>query len=85
VAARCRFETIERQIKIGRKDVKRAAKRSSFIVDISHHAEVNASNAVKVKHRGLVDFNALLRSTFDHQNTYYPWTQPVQISPSRFN
>jgi len=59
VAARCRFETIERQIKIGRKDVKRAVKRSSLIVDISNHAAVNARNAVKVKHRGLVDFNAL--------------------------
>jgi hypothetical protein len=59
MASRCRFEAIQRQIKIGRKDVKRAVKLSSPIVDISHDAGVNAGNSVKVKHRGLVDFNAL--------------------------
>jgi hypothetical protein len=59
MAARCRFEAIRRQIKIGREDVKRAVKLSSLIVDISDHTEVNAGNAIKVKHRGLVDFNAL--------------------------
>jgi hypothetical protein len=59
MASRCRFEAIQRQIKIGRKDVKRAVKLSSLIVDISHDAGVNAGNSVKVKHRGLVDFNAL--------------------------
>jgi hypothetical protein len=59
MASRRRFEAIQRQIKIGRKDVKRAVKLSSLIVDISHDAGVNAGNSVKVKHRGLVDFNAL--------------------------
>jgi hypothetical protein len=69
VTARCRFEAIQRQINIGRKDVKRAVKGGSLIVDISHHADVNARNAVKVKHRGLVDFNAFQGSTLNHQNT----------------
>src|SRR6202048_778397 len=42
-----------------RKDVKRAVKFGSLIADICHDAEVNAGNSVKMKHRGLVDFNAL--------------------------
>ncbi|HMF68533.1 MAG TPA: hypothetical protein VK602_13090 [Phyllobacterium sp.] len=69
MAARCRLEAIQRQTKIGREDVKRAVEFGSLIVDISHHTEVNAGNAVKVKHRGLVDFNALQGSTFHHQST----------------
>jgi hypothetical protein len=59
VAAPCRFEAIQRQIKIGRKNVKRAVKLSSLIGHISHDAAVSAGKSVKVKHRGLVDFKAL--------------------------
>jgi len=58
-AARRRFEAIRRQIKIGRKNVKRAVQFSSALGDILYHADVNAGNSIKMKHRGLVDFNAL--------------------------
>jgi hypothetical protein len=52
---------------------------SSLIVDISHHTEVNAGNAIKVKHRGLVDFNALKGSTFNHQSTSKsPWINDLE-------
>ena len=43
-------------------------KFGSLIADIFHDAEVNAGNSVKVKHRGLVDFNALQGSTLNHGN-----------------
>jgi hypothetical protein len=43
-------------------------KPSSLIVEIHHHAGVDAANAVKVKHRRLIDFNALQGSTLDHEN-----------------
>jgi len=69
MAARCRFEASQRQIKIGRKNVEGAVKVSSLIVDISHHAVVNAGNAVEMKHRWLIDFNALSGSALNHQNT----------------
>ena len=69
MAAHCRLEAIQRQIKIGRKDVKRAVKLGSVIVDISHDAAVNARDSVNVKHRGLIDFNALKGSTLNHRNT----------------
>jgi hypothetical protein len=59
MAAPCRFEAIQRQIQIGRKDVKRAVKLSSLIGHISHDAKVNGGNSIKVKHRRLVDFNTL--------------------------
>jgi hypothetical protein len=70
MAALWRFEAIQRQIKIRRKDVKRAVKFGSLIADIFHEAEVNAGNSVKVKHRGLVDFNALQGATLNHRTTY---------------
>ena len=31
---------------------------------------MNAGNSVKMKHRGLVDFNALKGATLNHQTTY---------------
>jgi hypothetical protein len=43
-------------------------KPGSVIVEVHHHARVDAANAVKVKHRELIDFNALQGSTFNHQN-----------------
>jgi hypothetical protein len=68
MAARCRFEIIKRQIKIESKNVKRALNVGSLIVEISHHATVDIGIAVQVKHRGLIDFNALKGSTVNHQN-----------------
>ena len=38
-------------------------KLGSVIVEIHHHAGVDAANTVKVKHRGLINFNALQGST----------------------
>ena len=43
-------------------------KLGSVIVEIHHHAGVDAANTVKVKHRGLINFNALQGSTLYHQN-----------------
>ena len=62
-----RLEAIQRQIKIRRKDVKRAVEFGSLIADIFHDVEVNAGNSIKMKHRGLVDFNALEGATLNHQ------------------
>jgi hypothetical protein len=45
-------------------------KFGSLIADIFHDAKVNAGNSVKMKHRGLVDFNALEGATLNHQTTY---------------
>src|ERR1700737_3153920 len=56
VAAPCRFEAIQRQIKIGRKNVKRAVKLSSLIGHISHNAAVSAGKSVNVNNRGRVVF-----------------------------
>jgi hypothetical protein len=43
-------------------------KPRSLIVEIHHQAGVDAANAVKVKHRGLIDFNALQGTTLNHEN-----------------
>ena len=43
-------------------------KLGSVIVEIHHHAGVDAANTVKVKHRGLINFNALQGTTLYHQN-----------------
>jgi hypothetical protein len=43
-------------------------KPSSLIVEVYHPAGVDAANAVKVKHRGLIDFNALQGATLNHEN-----------------
>ena len=43
-------------------------KLGSVIVEIHHHAGVDAANTVKVKHRGLINFNALQGSTLNHEN-----------------
>jgi hypothetical protein len=43
-------------------------KPSSLIVEIHHHSGVDAANAVKVKQRGLIDFNALQGSTLNQEN-----------------
>jgi hypothetical protein len=43
-------------------------KPRSLIVEIHHLAGVDAANAVKVKHRGLINFNALRGSTLNHEN-----------------
>jgi hypothetical protein len=45
-------------------------KFGSLIADIFYDAEVDAGNSVKMKHRGLVDFNALKGATLNHQTTY---------------
>jgi hypothetical protein len=37
-------------------------KPSSLIVEIRHHTGVDAANAIKVKQRGLIDFNPLPRA-----------------------
>jgi hypothetical protein len=69
MAVPCRFETVERQIKFEGDDVKRGGmKPGSLIVEVHHHAGVDAANAVKMEHRELIDFNALQGSTFNHQN-----------------
>jgi len=43
-------------------------KSGSPIVEIDHHAGVDAANTVKVKHCELINFNALQGSTLNHQN-----------------
>ena len=43
-------------------------KPGSLIVQIHHHAGMDAANAVKMQHRGLIDFNALKGPTLDHDN-----------------
>ena len=43
-------------------------KPSSLIVEIHHSAREDAANAVNVKHRELIDFNALQGSTLNHEN-----------------
>ncbi|WFU45430.1 hypothetical protein QA640_46280 (plasmid) [Bradyrhizobium sp. CB82] len=58
-AARRRLEAVRRQIKIGRKNVKRAMQFSSPLGDVLYYADVYAGNSIKMKHRGLVDFNTL--------------------------
>jgi hypothetical protein len=42
-------------------------KPGSLIVEVHHHAGVDAANAVNVKHRGLIDFNAPQGSTLNHE------------------
>jgi hypothetical protein len=75
MAVLCRFETIEWQIKFEGDHVKRGwMKPGSLIVEIHHHAGVDAANTVKVKHRELINFNALQGSTLNHLN----------ISPKKF-
>jgi hypothetical protein len=87
MATHCRLEAIQRQINVRGKDVKRAVKLSSLVVEVSHDAGVNAGNSVDVKHRGVVDFNALKGSTLIHQNLQKShWSNNVeaaQISLSR--
>ena len=69
MAALGRFETVEGQIKFEGGNVKRGGmKPGSLIVQIHHHAGMDAANAVKMQHRGLIDFNALKGSTLDHEN-----------------
>ena len=59
-------------------------KPSSLIVEIHHHAGVDAANAVKVKQRELIDFNALQGSTLNHENSQidlnYRCSNPALIS-----
>jgi len=43
-------------------------KPGSLIVKIHHHAGMDAVNAVKMNHRGLIDFKALKASTLSHEN-----------------
>ena len=43
-------------------------KPGSLIVQIHHHAGMHAANAVKMQHRGLIEFNALKGSTLNHEN-----------------
>lgn len=52
-------------------------KFGSLIADIFHDAEVNAGNSIKVKHRRVVDFNALQGTTLNHQTAY----KKVSASP----
>jgi hypothetical protein len=65
----CRFETIEWQVKLESNNVKRGGmKPSPLIVEVYHPAGVDPANAVKVKHCGLIDFNALQGATLNHEN-----------------
>jgi len=69
MAAPGRFEAVEGQIKFESGRVKRGGmKPGSLIVQIHHHAGMDAANAVKMQQRGLIDFNALKGSTLDHEN-----------------
>ena len=69
MAAPGRFETVEGQIKFEGGGVKRGGmKPGSLIVQIHHHAGMDAANAVKMQHRGLIDFNALKGPTLNHEN-----------------
>jgi hypothetical protein len=43
-------------------------KPGSPIMEIHHHAGVEAANTVKVKHCELINFNALQGSALNHQN-----------------
>jgi hypothetical protein len=43
-------------------------KPSPLIVEVYHPAGVDPANAVKVKHRRLIDFNALQGATLNHEN-----------------
>jgi hypothetical protein len=64
-----RFETVEGQIKFEGDDVKRGGiEPGSLVVEVDHHAGVDAANAVKVEHCELIDLDALQGSTFNHQN-----------------
>ena len=47
---------------------RRAMKPGSQIVEIHHHAGVDAANAVKVKHCELIGFSALQGSTLNPEN-----------------
>jgi hypothetical protein len=68
-AALCRLETIERQIKpLGENTRPAKLKACSLVVKISHQTGVNAGNAVKVKHRELIDWNSFQTAAFDHQD-----------------
>jgi hypothetical protein len=63
------FETVEGQIEFESSRVKRGGmKPGSLIVKIRHHAGMDAVNALKMKHRGLIDFNARKGSTLNHEN-----------------
>jgi hypothetical protein len=76
MAVLCRFETVEWQIKFEGGKLKRGwMKPGSLIVEILHQTGVDAGNTVKVKHRELINFNALQGSKFNHQN----------ISPKNFD
>jgi hypothetical protein len=44
-------------------------KPGSPIMEIYHHAGVDAANTVKAKHCELINFNALQGSTLNHRNT----------------
>ena len=69
MAAPGRFEAVEGQIKFESGGVKRGGmKPGSLIVQIHHHAGMHAADAVKMQHRGLIDFNALKGPTLDHDN-----------------
>jgi len=69
MAAPGRFEAVEGQIKFESGRVKRGGmKPGSLIVKIRHHAGMDAVNALKMKHRGLIDFNALKGPTLEHDN-----------------
>jgi hypothetical protein len=68
-ATLCRLETIERQIKpLGENTRPAKLKACSLVVKISHQTGVNAGNAVKVKHRELIDWNSFQTAAFDHQD-----------------
>ena len=43
-------------------------KPGSLIVEIHHQAGVDAAYALKMKHCRLINFNALLGSTLNHEN-----------------
>jgi hypothetical protein len=69
VAVPCRFEAIEGQIEFEGDDVKGGGmKPGSPIVEVDHHAGVDAANAVEVKHCELIDLDALQGPTFNHRN-----------------
>jgi hypothetical protein len=67
MAVLCRFETIEREIKLKGGSVKRErTKPGPSIVEIHNSAGMDAGNAVKVKQCELNNFSALQGSTLNH-------------------
>jgi hypothetical protein len=69
MAAHCRFEAIQRQIKLKGGNMKRGRlEPGSLIVEVFDPAGVNAANTVNVKHRQLMNLKALQGSTLDHRN-----------------